>query len=104
MTTVTTFARRRPEFALRHRMVLAREVAEMDQTTIGQALGISRQTVSNYERGLTEPKRAMIAAWALATGVEYEWLATGNENAPRPDGPGGGLLLPGLDSNQEPIG
>ncbi|WP_076676454.1 helix-turn-helix transcriptional regulator [Microbacterium sp. ru370.1] len=96
-------ARRRPTFDLRHRLVLAREVAEMEQAQVAEALGVSRQTVSNYERGFTQPRRATVLAWAMATGVDTEWLERGTEN-PRPDNPGGGSLLPGLDSNQEPIG
>lgn len=58
----------------------------MDQSAIAAALGISRQTVSNYERGLTSPKRGIVSAWALATGVDAEWLATGNETTQGPDG------------------
>ena len=77
----------------------------MDQAALGDALGISRQTVSNYERGMTQPKRHVLIAWAMATGVDLDWLTTGTEK-PHQDGPDGASrgLLPGLDSNQEPAG
>lgn len=102
MTTVT-IDRRRPSFGLQHRLVLARDVAGMDQTAIGVALGISRQTVSNYERGMTKPKKAIVSAWALATGVDAEWLLTGTESAPAPAGPDGGVSSHLRESNPRPI-
>lgn len=94
--------RRRPVFGLQHRLALAREVAGIDQLAMSHALGCTRPTVSNYERGFTMPRRSVLVAWALATGVDVEWLETGNEK-PHQDGPDG-ASLPGLDSNQEPAG
>ncbi|WP_247639178.1 helix-turn-helix domain-containing protein, partial [Microbacterium sufflavum] len=80
--------RRRPQFGLQHRMALAREVAGIGQAKMAQDLGVSRQTVSNYERGFTAPRRAVLLAWAMATGVDVEWLESGD--APRnPVGPAG---------------
>ncbi len=60
----------------------------MDQTALAEALGMSRQTVSNYERGATNPRRAVLLAWAMATGVDAKWLEAGDE-APTPVGPAG---------------
>ena len=94
--------RRRPRFELQHRLALSREIADMDQIAIADALGVSRQTVSNYERGFTAPRRAVLVAWALATGVDVDWLVNG-ETPPTGGGVSGGSL-PGLDSNQEPAG
>ncbi|MFE6733411.1 helix-turn-helix domain-containing protein [Microbacterium sp. NPDC057650] len=93
--------RRRPTFGLRHRLVLAREVAELDQSALAEALGVSRQTVSNYERGFTAPRRAVLLAWAMATAVDADWLLTGNDETP-PTGDGVSGQLPRLDSNQQP--
>ena len=94
--------RRRPVFGLQHRLALAREVAGIDQSAMSRVLGCARPTVSNYERGFTAPRRSVLVAWALATGVDVDWLITGNE-MPHQDGPDG-ASLPGLDSNQEPAG
>jgi transcriptional regulator with XRE-family HTH domain len=81
--------RRRPQFGLTHRMVLAREVADLDQTQIASALGVARQTVSNYERGVTRPRKLVLKEWALLTGVDLNWLVTGQEEDESPSGPGG---------------
>jgi transcriptional regulator with XRE-family HTH domain len=37
---------------------------------------VSKNTVSNYERGFTTPRRPMLLAWAMATGVALSWLET----------------------------
>lgn len=59
----------------------------MDQSAMAEVLGCARTTVSNYERGFTTPRRAVILAWAMATGVDAEWLTTGNDETP-PTGDG----------------
>jgi len=81
--------RRRPQFGLQHRLSLAREIAGIDQVTMAASLGVARPTVSNYERGFTTPRRAIIVAWAMATGVDVEWLEKGDVAAPHPVGPAG---------------
>lgn len=103
MTTVADLERRRPSFGLRHRLALSREIANLEQIDVANALGVARATISNYERGFTQPKRAMIMAWALATGVDVHWLMTGQEETPAPDGPGGGYASHLGDSNPRPI-
>lgn len=100
MSTVID-TRRRPRFELQHRLALSRDVAGIDQTDMAKALGCARPTVSNYERGFTTPRRAVLVAWALATGVDVDWLVNG-ETPPTGDGVPG--LLPELDSNQQPAG
>lgn len=54
-------------------------------------MGVSRNTVYNNERGKVVPRRIVLKAWAMATGVDLTWIETGSttEN-PRPDGPDGG--------------
>lgn len=93
MTTVISDDNRRPRFELKHRLVLARETADMDQTKLAHSLGVARQTISNYERGTTSPRRAVLLAWAMATDVDVEWLLTGMEN-PHPGSPGEGESVP----------
>lgn len=81
----------------------AREHADLEQSQLAADLGISRNTVINYERGKVAPRRAVVMAWAMRTGVPVEWLL-GADESPRPDGPDGGSELPRLDSNQQPFG
>lgn len=67
----------------------AREHAGLEQTELASDLGISRQTVTNYERGHVQPRKAVVMAWAMRTGVPVEWILNGE--SPRPDrGPDGG--------------
>ena len=84
-----------PEWSLGDRVRKAREWAELDQVQLAEATGISRTTISNYERDATAASRANLNLIALATGVDIRWL--------RGEPFGGGEELPGLDSNQEPI-
>jgi len=76
-----------PEWTFADRCRKARIAAGYDtQDAFANAAGISRGTVGNYEDGSTKrPIRAVIAAWAMATGVPVEWLRTGEA----PAGPGG---------------
>jgi transcriptional regulator with XRE-family HTH domain len=63
-----------PDWPLTDRLRRAREFAGLDQTTLAGELGLSTNTISNYERGFTTPKRPQLIAWAMATGVSLEWL------------------------------
>lgn len=76
-----------PTFTVGDRLRKARELTGMDQKDFAAALGMSRNTVSNYEVGNTPPKRMALNAWALATGIPVEWLLTGQAADPSPDGP-----------------
>jgi transcriptional regulator with XRE-family HTH domain len=83
-------AGRIPVFTMGDRLRKAREVVGLDQSEFAEQLGVSRGTVSNYERSSTENRKPIvIRAWALATGVPLEWLQTG-EGAPTATPPDGG--------------
>ena len=79
-----------PEWTFADRCRKARIAAGFDtQDAFATAAGISRSTVGNYEDGSTRrPIRAVVAAWAMATGVPVEWLRTGTVSVI--DGPDGG--------------
>lgn len=80
-----------PRFHAGDRLWKARERTGLDQSAFAQLLGISRGSVSNYERSTTPPKPIVLKAWAEATGVPLEWLAFGEEpvdSTPPPPGPG----------------
>lgn len=83
------------------RCQVARESAGMSQTDLAEAIGGSRATVSNYERGLVNPRRVTLRMWAMATGVDFRWLETGE--APSPDGDGASECAR-RDSNPKPSG
>lgn len=75
-----------PPLTLGWRLKMA--LGERTADWIGQQLGVSRNTVSRWmnDRG-AEPRRAYVLQWAMATGVNAQWLEKGE--APRPDGPEG---------------
>ena len=66
-----------PVFTLGDRLRKAREVADLTQTELASSLGIGRRSVSRYEDGDAMPKRGVVMAWSMATGVPFEWLARG---------------------------
>ncbi|WP_058234102.1 helix-turn-helix domain-containing protein [Devriesea agamarum] len=73
-----------PNFTKADRLRKARELLGLDQSAMAIRLGVSRGTVSNAERGAVEPRRTVVLAWALVTGVSLHWLETGKE-APEDD-------------------
>lgn len=66
-----------PEFDVHDRARKARVSAGMEQRDLSEASGISMTSISNIEIGKVAPRRTTLMLWALATGVSYEWLATG---------------------------
>ncbi|WP_082156361.1 helix-turn-helix domain-containing protein [Cellulomonas sp. A375-1] len=90
-----------PQWTIGDRLRKAREAAGVSTAEFAEAIGVSRNTVTNYERGHVEPRPGALRLWALRTGVPLAWLQTG-EN-PRPVTPDGGDGLPRLDSNQQPF-
>lgn len=79
-----------PEWTVGDRLRKARELLELDQEPFAKLIGVSRGTVGNYERGLTEHyKPIVLRAWAMAAGVPVAWIETGTAGGPVPP-PGGG--------------
>lgn len=60
------------------RMRLARRHAGLSQAALAKAVGVQRSAVSHWEavQGKS-PSAAHLREAALATGVQFEWLATG---------------------------
>ena len=62
----------------------------LDQAAFAEHIGVSRGTVSNYERDHLPGgprQRLVLNAWAQATGTTREWLETGvAADAPPPSG------------------
>lgn len=77
----------RPQFTRGDRLRKARRQLgdAMDVTRFAEILGTSKGTVTNYELERTPPehmKPIVLRQWALATGVDYEWLVGGDGWAP----------------------
>lgn len=70
----------------------------MSQLQLSELIGASKRTIGRYEDG-AEPKRPVVIAWALATGVSLDWLETGDLKEENPS-PGGD----GLQSSEPPAG
>ena len=63
------------ELTLGQRLARARKEARLSQGELAKRLGVSRQTVSNYERGATdEPQFEIIAKWAIVTDVSLDYF------------------------------
>jgi transcriptional regulator with XRE-family HTH domain len=91
------------EFDLTDRLRKAMRISGHTNKTLGDALGVHRNSINNYLSGRSPVDRRTLIAWSFACGVPLEWLEKGT--APRPnDGPEGGAELPRLDSNQQPSG
>lgn len=67
------------EWTIADRLRKAREATGLDQTEFAKLIGVSRGTVSNYERGVDSYKRPVLLAWAADTGVTVDWFMTGLE-------------------------
>lgn len=84
-----------PEILVRHRLRIAREAAGLEQAELAAAIGTTRTTISASENGRSKPRRILLNAWALATGVPITWLLTGAEPEDQPDvSTDLGLLVP----------
>jgi transcriptional regulator with XRE-family HTH domain len=59
------------------RLRTSRVAAGLEQRHLADRLHVSRQTVSNWERGTSEPNVSQFVAWAEMVGQSLEWLAEG---------------------------
>jgi len=68
-----------PEFTFGDRLRNAREIAGLEQRDMAEKFGVSSGSVSNWEKGVSQPRDvfAVAAVWADVTGVQRHWLLTG---------------------------
>ena len=66
---------------LGERIALARKQAGLSQEQLGDKLGVSRQAVSKWESGQTNPDVAYIVEMCRLFGVSSDWLLLGEEHA-----------------------
>lgn len=71
-------------FDIHDRLHKSLRVSGHTTKTLGDALGVHRNTISNYLTGRSPLDRRTLIAWAFATGVPVEWLEHGEGYTPRP--------------------
>lgn len=78
-----------PPSRLSYRLLISRLEADLSQQELADRIGINRQTLSTYENGRRDPRKIVLNAWALATGVPVSWLkdGVGGWQPPSPDDP-----------------
>lgn len=59
------------------RLKVARTMASMTQSEWAKAIGVTKQTVSNWEQGETEPRLTKLALIAKLSGMSAEQLLHG---------------------------
>jgi transcriptional regulator with XRE-family HTH domain len=63
----------------------------LKQEELAAAMGVGRTVVSDAEKGKRPPRKIVLNAWALATGVPISWLERGDGGwYPPEDEPGQG--------------
>jgi len=82
MTEIMTSTPGVPAWTIADRLRKAREVSGLGQARLALVTGISRQTISNYERGATSPSKGNVKLIGLATGVDRYWLWDGTQVDP----------------------
>lgn len=70
-----------PVWSLGDRLRKAREAAGFGQQEFAERTSLARATISAAENGRRVPSRANLRLWAVAAGVPYEWLVTGEAPA-----------------------
>lgn len=91
-----------PQPNIKYRLLQAREEAGMSQAQLSAETGISPTSISYAETGKRVPRRTTITLWAMATGVDRDWLEKGMKNAPSPEGNGAFDGCARRDSNPQP--
>ena len=81
-----------PAWTVGDRLRKAREDANLSQKELADLTGVSQRSISAYEGQAKPPRRPVLLAIHMATGVPMEWLETGQASTPGPEGtsaPGG---------------
>lgn len=75
--------RRVPEWTIAERLYLARTLAGYEKQQLADVIGVSRDTIANYESRAWLRRRspAYLKQWALACDVDLEWLISGESSS-----------------------
>lgn len=63
-----------PTWTLGDRLTKARDTARLTNNEMAEELGLSRNTITNWETDHIKPKRYAVEAWARICGVDVDWL------------------------------
>jgi DNA-binding XRE family transcriptional regulator len=74
---------------------MARETTGMGVREFAEHIGVSPDTLTSAEHDRRKVRPITINAYALASGVDRQWLETGERSADGPHDDGGQGLLPG---------
>ncbi len=66
-----------PEWDLADRLAKSLRISQMKAIEMAEYLEVHRNTVSAWLNGRSEPKRPQLIAWAIRTGLPYQWLKDG---------------------------
>ncbi len=69
------------------RLAFARKRAGLNQAQMAAELGVVRQTISEYERGTSEPPIRRLVAIADLADVSLDWLCARRDSNPQPSDP-----------------
>lgn len=91
-----------PPLTLGWRLRMARAHTGLGVREFAQEIGVSHGTVTSAELDQRAVRPITIKMWAMATGVDLDWLENGTTPA-GPGGPDGGQVPYAIrDSNPEP--
>ena len=98
-----------PQWDVADRLHKSLRVTGLSVQDMADDLEVHRNTISAWLNGRSRPKKTQLIAWALKTGLPFEWLSTGSGDPAHEPDPDRELLralaealLPRLDSNQQP--
>ncbi|MEQ8178022.1 MAG: helix-turn-helix domain-containing protein [Amphiplicatus sp.] len=70
-----------PPPSIGERIRLARKNTGLNQAALAERVGVTQPAVANWESGVHDPRRLMLAKLAEALAVPMEWLAEGARSA-----------------------
>lgn len=70
-----------PRLTVGWRMKMALADAGVSVAEIAEYLGVDRATVTRWTSDQIPPKRVVLVAWAMRTGVPLAWLEQGRHSA-----------------------
>ena len=82
------------EMTYGERFMKARRLNGWTQQQLAERLGLDRKTVLGIEADKRRPKKSVVIAWSVVTGVPLEWLETGTITATDTETITGGYLQP----------